>query len=132
MPVCHYDQRCFGAGRVNFLRSWLNLPTHNAFVYSLEDQVLGYAVLRKAQTGFKIGPLFADNSDVAEALYQACLNSAQGEPTYLDIPVINDEARALTEKYDAKYVFECARMYNGTPPETDVNQIFGITSFELG
>lgn len=132
VPVCHYDQRCFGAGRVSFLRSWLTLPTHQTFMYSKGDKIQGYAVLRKAQTGYKIGPLFANDADVAEALYQACLNAAQDELTYLDIPVINDEARALIEKYDAKYVFECARMYNGTPPQTDINQIFGITSFELG
>ena len=132
VPVCHYDQRCFGAGRVSFLRSWLTLPTHQCFVYAQDNEISGYAVLRKAQTGYKIGPLFANDAAIAEALYQACLNAAQDELTYLDIPVINKEAVALVKKYEAKYVFECARMYDGNPPPVNIDQVFGITSFELG
>ncbi|MFA7326926.1 MAG: hypothetical protein WC121_09695 [Candidatus Kapaibacterium sp.] len=38
----------------------------------------------------------------------------------------------LVKKYAAKYVFECARMYLGTPPKVDTNKIYGITTFELG
>ena len=49
------------------------------------------------------------------------------------IPKEDAETRkGLTEKYNATYVFECARMYYGTPPETDINNVFGITTFELG
>ncbi|MFK7947270.1 MAG: hypothetical protein AB8G11_06765 [Saprospiraceae bacterium] len=39
---------------------------------------------------------------------------------------------ALIKKDDAKYVFECARMYYGNPPKVDFNKVFGITTFELG
>jgi hypothetical protein len=88
--------------------------------------------LRKADEGYKIGPLFADNFEIAEALYQACLNAAPGENVYLDIPVINKDAISLIKKYNASYVFECARMYYGNHPEQDLAKIFGITTFELG
>lgn len=130
--VCLYDQSCFGAGRTGFLREWLTLPGHQPFVYSLKGIIRGYAVLRKAQSGYKIGPLFANSPHVAEALYKVCLNSAQGEPTYLDIPVSNPHAVALVEKYQANYVFECARMYHGNPPDIATDCVYGVTSFELG
>ena len=92
----------------------------------------GFAVVRKLISGYKIGPLFADNAMIAEELYKACLNAVQGEQLYIDIPVCNGAAVQLVKKYEAEYVFECARMYYGTPPKVDMNKVFGITSFELG
>ena len=88
--------------------------------------------MRKAHTGYKVCPLFADNEGIAEALYRACLNATVGEPLYLDIPLSNTGAINLVRKYDANYVFECARMYYGSAPVVEMNKVFGITSFELG
>ena len=55
-----------------------------------------------------------------------------GEPVYIDIPMINYGAIHIVKKYDAKYVFECARMYKGNPPKVNINRVYGITTFELG
>jgi hypothetical protein len=38
----------------------------------------------------------------------------------------------MTQKFNAKYVFECARMYHGKHVRLPMEKIFGITSFELG
>ncbi len=130
--ILAFDERCFGVPRPRFLKPWLAIPGNRTFKYTEGNMLKGFAVLRKAASGFKIGPLFAENAEVAEALYQACLNAAVGEMVYLDIPIVNPAAVDLVKKYQAKYVFECARMYYGKPPEVDVNQVFGITSFELG
>jgi len=42
------------------------------------------------------------------------------------------EAVNLVKKYQAKYVFECARMYYGTPPPAQWEKVFGLTTFEVG
>lgn len=128
----HYDRLCFGFKRTEFLQNWLTLPGSKAFKYSVGNTLKGYAVIREVNPGFKIGPLFADDEEVAEELYKSCLNSAIGQLVYLDIPTTNEEAVNLVKKYDAKYVFECARMYYGKEPETPINKVFGITTFELG
>jgi GNAT superfamily N-acetyltransferase len=130
--IVAYDTPCFGLARPQFLKPWLSLPESSQFKYEEEGIVKGYAVVRKVQRGYKIGPLFADTPAVAEALYQACLNVAMGETLYLDVPALNLEAIEMVKKYDAVYVFECARMYYGAPPITDINKIFGVTTFELG
>jgi len=130
--ILSYDKQCFGFARAQFLKPWINLPGNKNFIYKNEDQIIGYAVVRKASNGYKIGPLFADNHIIAEELYKACLNSVIGEPLYIDVPMINEEAVSIIQKYDAKYVFECARMYYGQPPKIDVNKIYGVTTFELG
>ena len=127
-----YDRDCVGYGRQVFLRSWLSIPDSQGFKFIRDNQIWGYAVVRKAIEGYKIGPLFADTSEVAEELYRACLNASIGQPVFLDIPVINKRAAELVRKYEARYVFECARMYLGEAPNSCINKVFGITTFELG
>lgn len=130
--ILEYDKKCFGYSRPQFLLPWLRMPESKTFKYTADGSLLGYAIVRKANVGHKVCPLFAETPQVADALYRACLNSVVGEPLYLDIPMLNRAAVSLVEKYGAKYVFECARMYLGTPPEVDTNKIYGITTFELG
>ena len=130
--ILAYDKQCFGFSRPQFIKPWLKLPDNKTFKFTEDGTLKGFAVVRKAHTGYKVCPLFADSKDIAEALYQACLNSVVGEPLYLDIPVINPAAVELVKKYQATYVFECARMYYGNPPTVPIHKIFGITTFELG
>ncbi|WP_284653313.1 GNAT family N-acetyltransferase [Flavobacterium terrisoli] len=126
------DRECFGVSRERFLTLWLNAVNAKVFKFTANNHLGGFAVIRRCQTGYKIGPLFAENDTIAAALYERCLTEAIGQPVYLDIPMSNKAAAALVQKYQASYVFECARMYLGTPPKTPIEKIFGITSFELG
>lgn len=130
--VLQYDEKCFGFPRHQFLKPWLTQPEIKTFKYSENEKLKGFAVVRRAKKGFKVSPLFADNPEIAEELYKACLNSVIGEPLYLDIPVVNKDAVALIKKYKTTYVFECARMYRGKPPVIALDKVFGITTFELG
>jgi GNAT superfamily N-acetyltransferase len=130
--IMNYDKQCFGFHRPQFLNPWIKLPENKNFKYVEKNQLRGFSIVRKVSTGFKVGPLFADNTKIAEELYKACLNSVIGEPLYIDIPMINQGAIQIINKYDAKYVFECARMYNGQAPQIAMEKVYGITSFELG
>ncbi|MEL7118539.1 MAG: GNAT family N-acetyltransferase, partial [Bacteroidota bacterium] len=130
--ITAYDLRSLGYNRQKFLKNWLLNPDSLSFKYSTDNGLSGYATIRNADQGYKIGPLFADSDEIAEELYRACLNWAAGEAVFLDIPMVNKGAVALVEKYDAKYVFECARMYLGKPIEMNMDKVFGITTFELG
>ena len=130
--ILAYDQQCFGFPRPQFLKPWLNLPNIRAFTYADKGELKGFAIIRKAIQGYKICPLFADNIEIAEELYKVCLNSAPGEQLYIDIPMINEDAVTLVQKYNTTCIFECARMYYGKAPDAEINKIFGITTFELG
>lgn len=130
--ILEYDRVCFGFQRPRFLIPWLDMPMAKTFKFVDRRQLRGFAVIRKAVTGHKIGPLFAESPQVAEALYRACLNVAPGEPVFIDIPMVNQAALALVQSYQASFVFECARMYLGKPPTLPMDKIFGITTFELG
>jgi hypothetical protein len=130
--ILELDTRCFGVQRKRFLEQWLIMPESKAMKYKQHNKVKGYAVIRKAERGYKIGPLFAQDETIAEELLKSCLSHAVDDVVFLDIPTINARAIDLVHKYEGTYVFECARMYHGEAPKVPMDQIFGITSFELG
>lgn len=130
--INEYDSIYFGCQRAIFLKNWLQMPESKAIKYTENDRILGYAVIRKAETGYKIGPLFANNQKIADELFKSCLSIAPNNSVFLDIPTTNQNAVSLVKKYNGKYVFECARMYYGEAPKIVVNNIYGITTFELG
>jgi GNAT superfamily N-acetyltransferase len=131
MSAC--DRRFFPGKRDAFLKSWISRPQTVAFGIRREGDLAGYGVLRPCRSGYKIGPLFAPDADSAKTLFLSLLGHAlKGSPVYLDVPEINPAAVALAEDHHMKMVFETARMYNHKPPSLPLNEIFGITTFELG
>lgn len=128
-----YDAIHFGFPRKSFLKSWLSQVNHTAIILHSANAIKGYGVIRKCLEGYKIGPLFADDYHSAKEIMQALLNSIpSGESFFLDIPEPNLFAQDLVEQYQMDKVFETARMYLGTAFSLPINQIFGISSFELG
>ncbi|NJM97714.1 MAG: GNAT family N-acetyltransferase [Phormidesmis sp. RL_2_1] len=131
--VMAYDRLFFPDDRSAFLTSWITQPQSRALGL-IHDQVLaGYGVLRPCREGYKIGPLFADTPQFAEALLLALTAYVPpNQPFYLDVPEANTQAVALAQAQGMSSVFETARMYSQKAPELPLNQIFGITTFELG
>ena len=127
-----YDRRLFPVQRPQFLRRWISQPERLALGVLKNGQLAGYGVIRACRKGFKIGPLFANDAEIAENLLQTLSSHVSGQPVYLDIPEVNPAARALVERHSMKMVFETARMYTGTPPQLPIEKIFGVTTFELG
>lgn len=128
-----YDQAFFPADRANFLRTWIAQEDALALGFLEYGQLRGYGVLRRCRAGWKIGPLFADQERIAEALFVALAGHAAGdEAVYLDIPESHAAALALVRRHGMRMVFETARMYTGQPPAVPMQGLYGITSFELG
>ena len=88
-------------------------------------------MIRPCRDGSKIGPLFAVSLEIADRLFDAAAASADG-PVFLDAPESNNAACAMAERKGLGRVFETARMYQGPAPQLPLDQIFGITTFELG
>ncbi len=130
--ITNYDLSCFPAERTDFIKRWIGQPNALALGYRQDGELKGFGVIRRCQVGCKIGPLFADNGDIAEALYARLAEFAVGGPVFLDAPENNGAAMALVEKLGMEEVFGCARMYLGHAPELDHSRIYGVTTFELG
>ncbi|ANV88168.1 GNAT family N-acetyltransferase [Picosynechococcus sp. PCC 7117] len=131
--VCQYDQQFFPGDRRSFLKAWLQQPDSTTWVMVNNTEITGYGMVRPCRRGYKIGPLFADNAEIAEILFLALKGSLPtGSELFLDVPMVNPEAIALAQRYQLQPVFETARMYTQAPPTIPVQNIFGVTSFELG
>lgn len=131
--VVAYDRPLFPADRGAFVSAWLDGSGGRLALAFVEDgAVRGYGVIRPAEAGFKIGPLFADTAAIAEALFLALAARAESDTIVLDPPEPNSAAVALAVRHGLQPVFETARMYRGPAPTLDLDRIFGITSFELG
>ncbi len=127
-----YDRTCFPALRPTFLKAWIAQPDALALGYRREGKLCGYGVVRRCGDGCKVGPLFADDDQVAEALYTGLAGFATGGPLFLDVPENNPAAMAMARRHGMVEVFGCARMYLGPIPAVAHERIFGVTTFELG
>jgi len=130
--VLAYDRGFFPAARESFLRCWLKDDARKALALVEDGAVRGYGVIRACRTGFKIGPLFAENEHEADLLFHALAAEAGGAEIFLDPPEPNEAALRLAARHGLTPVFETARMYRGEAPDLPLSRIYGITTFELG
>ena len=130
--LVRYDRRFFLAPRTDFLKKWINQTGSHSLAVMTGSHLAGYGVIRPCHRGFKIAPVFADTPEIAEELFSALSSFAEGQPVFLDMPDCNKMARELVERHGMEKVFETARIYRGVPPALPLDQIYGITSFELG
>lgn len=131
--VLAYDRSFFPDDRVVFLKNWIRQPEAQALGMLRDGDLVGYGVIRPCRTGWKIGPLFADDARTAETMFLALkANGTADAPVFLDVPEVNTQAVALAERHGMFVMFETARMYNREIPELPLELTYGVTSFELG
>ncbi len=128
-----YDQPFFPDDRGQFLACWLAQPQGTALAIRHHGALAGYGVIRPCRSGYKIGPLFADDPELATRLFLALQGAVPaGSPIFLDTPERNAAAVALAEEQRMTVAFETARMYQGPFPDLPLDRLFGVTTFELG
>ncbi|WP_430474237.1 GNAT family N-acetyltransferase [Thalassospira lucentensis] len=131
-----FEQTCnlFAESRIEFLRGWISNENHTAMALKGPMGLRGYGVIRPCKDGHKVGPLFAENKEDAQALFSTLLQSRkdQSGKVYLDVPEPNQPALDLVKHHQMTAEFETARMYKGPIPSLNLDMTFGISSFELG
>jgi ribosomal protein S18 acetylase RimI-like enzyme len=131
--IVQFDVAHYGAVREHFLGHWLNgQGGRQGFIAVIDGSVNGYGVIRPCQSGFKVGPLFADTPAIAESLLISMTRLSGQETVAIDVPEPNVAAQQLLERFGLAPIFETARMYRGPAPSLPLDRIFGLTSFELG
>lgn len=128
-----FDTAHFPAERRRFLERWLSQPDGNALVHlDAQGQIAGYGVIRRCYEGHKIGPLFANTPAVADEILNGLLAPIPDETFFIDTPEPNSEAVRMARDRGMTEVFGTARMYSKRIPDLPIQEIFGVTTFELG
>jgi len=129
--ISAFDRNCFPSERGAFLAEWLKPPRIVRLDFR-NGRVCGYGVARQCHEGSKIGPLFAETTDQAMRLLEACSAAAGEETLHIDIPASQAEFSSLLAERGFSKGFTTARMYRGPAPVVAMQGVFGITTLELG
>ena len=141
--ICEYDMSVHAYPRASFLEKWISARNcHSYAAIGQEGGVVGYAVVRSAfrkEDGWRVGPVYADNSQIARSLYRAMIQKVAtidpGAVMVIDIPYgdhCNPEGLAIAEELSGESEIKLFRMYTkGIPSNMSFNKMFGITSPEL-
>lgn len=132
--VVDYDGATFPARRPEFMTRWLTAAGHVALVTRDGDsQVTGFGVIRPAPLGWRIGPLAADTTGSAAALFDALVEHAPaGTEVSAFAPDVQPAAAQLYAGRGLTSQFRVVRMYRGSPPQHRGEAVFAIGSLELG
>ncbi|NUK06950.1 GNAT family N-acetyltransferase [Streptomyces lunaelactis] len=131
--IAAYDRQCFPTERRAFVGRWLTAAGHTTYIRQRDGNIAGYGVIRPSRDGHRIGPLFADTREDAEALFDA-LTAQLGpdEKVCLDIPEPRQAACALATARGLTPQFHTVRMYTAPVPQNWLDRTYGVTSLELG
>ena len=130
--INQFDQAIFMAPRSQFLQRWISQPACHALGAMRNGNLSGYAVARPCRTGYKIGPLFANDPETAHILFQSLLARLPHQQVQIDVPECNTFGVEMVKRCGFTEVFGCARMAFGPPLPRPLQNIFGVTTFELG
>ena len=129
--VVGFDARHFFGPRAGFLREWISGEGRESVVALEDGHIAGFAASRQTTIGHRIGPVFTASQDVASQLILTLSAGLEG-PVAIDIPQPNSAALQLVESLGMTRSFETTRMYRGPEPDLPLEEIFGITTLELG
>lgn len=131
--VVAFDRRHVAAPREKFLAAWLApSPSRRSEGYFEAGRLRGYGTIRRCGIGCKIGPLFAETPEIAEALLATLAAPVGAEPLFIDVPGPNGAAAEMVQRLGFTPAFETARMYLGAAPALPLQEVYGITTLELG
>lgn len=134
-----YDTSVHVYARPKFLKMWISAENCYSYaVLNMEDEVVGYAAVTsayQAKDGWLIGPLFADNSQIARALYREMAERvAMVDPNSSITAVVpygggcNPDTLTIADELSSEKEAKLFRMYtNGIPDDMPLHKIFAVT-----
>lgn len=139
-----YDTSVHVYPRSSFLASWISASNSFSYVASTSAQsIVGYAVVRLAfrpKDGWRLGPLYADNEDIALYLYRAIVDKLAHEDKLnrivVDVPCSdqsNPRALAIVDELRSKKSEESIRLFSKyVPTNWPLQKVYGISSQQMG
>eukprot|EP00347_Sterkiella_histriomuscorum_P005388 403356804 len=110
--VIDYDTQIFGVDRQKVLNIMFKVPEIQTKVYIKDGCIVGFGMIRKTMSDdWHLGPLSADNQEVAQQLFQALCNGKKGDKVIVVTEEKSHNGMELVKKFEMKQFFEATRIY---------------------
>jgi GNAT superfamily N-acetyltransferase len=127
-----YDRDPSGTDRSELLRHLLDRRPKAAALASRDGSICGFVLARDGSRCTQIGPLVADDADIALTLLQRALTSISG-PVCLDVGDHHTSLRAWLDEHGFVSITPFIRMIEGRfDPFDDPRRVYVIAGPELG
>lgn len=130
--IAALDRQATGTSRLRLLDR-LHCERPDAMRIAMADgRIAGYSHFRLGSRARQIGPVIALDASSGEALLDAALHDAAGQPIYLDIPLVNLPATRWAESLGLGIQRQFIRMFRGEPVLDRPNRIWAGYGPEKG
>ncbi|VDI63939.1 Hypothetical predicted protein [Mytilus galloprovincialis] len=129
--VVAYDTELHTVPRPVYLTQWALHSSANGYVALKSGRVVGYGVLRPADVGHKMFPLFADDPILAKALFcHLASHIPEGEDLIFVHPIENELSNQFVAANELTSYLSMTRLYNKWNIEVDINRVYSTSSTE--
>jgi GNAT superfamily N-acetyltransferase len=130
--IADYDLKVFKVDRASFLHDFIFKSEAKTSVAYKAGKLTGFAMARPCFTGYKIGPLFADDIKVARDLIESLFAQLPGEITFIETPEPNNLAIQLTQDFGMSPDVATIRMYTNDKYDQDTQYVYGVATRVVG
>ncbi|KAJ8299762.1 hypothetical protein KUTeg_023822 [Tegillarca granosa] len=111
--VISYDSELHTVPRPVYISNWALHTSATTYVALQSGRVCGYGVLRPADVGHKMYPLYANDSKIARSLFSKLASHIpEGEDLIFSQPVENEMANSFVEANNLNTYLSMTRLYN--------------------
>ena len=129
--VIAFDAAHAGRTRDALWRRWIDLPGAFSGAVVADGRLRGIGTIRPSARGHRIGPLFADDPEVAERLLRHLVPGARGTRIAMDVPAANPAAPPLAEALGFIEEFRTIRMVRGRIPAVPWQECYATVMLHL-
>ncbi len=130
------DEQYVSESRQGFIRAWLSVDFEkkHASILDSEGVLVGYAALRAADKGYRVGPVYAQKvEDAIDLIKGLCAGLPENVAVYMDIPEKNPNmVRFIASLKLEPTGFDCMRMYKGGAPFIKIEEVYAVMTLEAG
>lgn len=137
--VADYEAKNSGLRRpAAFIESFFSQPGAVGFIMrnQTSKDIVAMGAIRPSSDGFRIGPLYANNSTSARIIVKALMSHTFSATVYIDVPLDNQDAVEMVQELDFTVIsgFETARMWTKGVPINPIGvaNVYGLFSLEIG
>ena len=131
--VIAYDSNIFGAERGHVLTHLHQNNKRYSFVYKQDGKICGYCMGRSGHDFEQVGPIVADNDEIAQALLLRALKMSRKKSVLIDCVDDKDDFYQLLNSLGFELQRPFVRMFlGGVPKGIKMHRQFAISGPELG